>query len=155
MDMELPQKGPEHEELARLVGEWKGRERMLPSPWSPTEQERNSQISARMLEGFFLISDYEQRDADGQVCFRGHGVYGWDPRGELYTMYWVDSMGGPGGRAEGRLEGDVLTFENSSPMGHHRYRYTFEGSDAYTFEMAMSADGSNWHQLMEGHYERQ
>jgi hypothetical protein len=108
-------------------------------------------IRAKVLESFFVVSDYEQKDGN-QVCFRGHGVYSWDPQAEEYVMYWFDSMGGAGGIARGRLEGNQLTFQNSSPMGHHRYRYTFESNTSTVFEMAMSQDGKSWQVLMVGRY---
>jgi hypothetical protein len=55
--MQTPQPGPEHGNLARLSGEWSGEETMFPSPWSPEEQQRTGRISARILDGFFVISD--------------------------------------------------------------------------------------------------
>lgn len=150
MTFDMPKPGPEHQKLSALCGRFVGEERMLPSPWSPEEQTRTGTLHARMLEGFFVISDYEQHMGD-QVTFRGHGVYGWDPQKECYRMYWFDSMGGAGGIADGHMEGNVLTFRNESPMGHHRYRYTFEEGQTI-FEMAMSQDGENWSVSMIGHY---
>ena len=57
MDFEMPRPGPEHEKLAALCGQFTGDETMMPSPWSPEQQERTCTISARMLESFFVISD--------------------------------------------------------------------------------------------------
>jgi hypothetical protein len=85
------------------------------------------------------------------VTFQGHGVYSWDPEDQQYVMYWFDSMGGPGGVAKGGLVGNQLTFRNTSPMGHHRYRYTFEAEET-VFEMAVSQDGESWQPQMVGHY---
>ncbi len=151
MDMHMPSPGPQHEVLAKLAGHWAGPETMMPSPWSPEQQERHGVLRARMLEGFFLVSDYEQFDADGSLCFRGHGVYSWDPDAEEFVMYWFDSVGGPGGVSRGRFEGNQLTFEKTSPLGHHRYRYTF-GHEETVFEMELSQDGLEWSALMEGRY---
>ena len=159
MQFEMPEPGEAHERLLRMTGEWSGEETMMPSPWSPTEEKRTATISSRALEGFFVVSDYVQRNAAGDVTFRGHGVYSYDPQAEEYRMYWYDSMGGPGGIAYGRLDGDVLTFENTSPMGRHRYRYTFgqEGARATNrFEMSMAPPGTEgedgWSLLMVGDY---
>ncbi len=105
-----------------------------------------------MLDGFFAVSDYVQRNGD-EVTFRGHGVYSWDPAASCYKMYWFDSMGGPGGLADGQLEGNVLTFQSESPMGKHRYRYTFSDNET-KFEMAMSEEGESWQDLMVGLYRR-
>ncbi len=126
---------------------------MFPSPWNPEEQQRKSTITARSLDEFFVVSDYEQA-SDGQVAFRGHGVYSFDPEAEVFRMHWFDSMGGAGSIADGRMEGDVLTFQKTSSMGQHRYRYTFDPGGGYVFEMAMSHDGENWLPQMEGHYRK-
>jgi Protein of unknown function (DUF1579) len=150
MHMEMPKPGPEHEILAKLAGEWSGEETMLPSPWSPEKRTCHGHIRGRVLDGFFVVSDYEQKSGD-KVSFRGHGVYAWDPKAQEYLMYWFDSMGGPGGVAKGFYEGNQLTFRNTSPMGHHQYRYTFEPKQT-VFEMAMSQDGKSWQPMMVGRY---
>jgi len=147
-DVAVP--GPEHEVLAKLTGEWTGTETMLPSPWCPEAQQLTGHISARMLYGFFAISDYTQKAGD-EVSFRGHGVYSFDPAEKRYVMYWFDSMGGAGGTAYGTYADGVLAFQNSSKVGHHRYVFTF-GEGETRFQMAMSADGETWNELMDSHY---
>jgi hypothetical protein len=150
MTFEMPRPGAPHQTLSRLAGDWVGDETMMPSAYSPQKQQRTCTIRARTFEGFFVVSDYEQR-MGAEVTFRGHGVYSWDPQRERYRMHWFDSMGGAGGIADGTLDGDVLTFENTSPQGRHRYRYAF-AKDHTRFEMSMSPDGKTWHLLMEGRY---
>ena len=150
MDTHIPKPGPEHEQLAQLAGDWSGEETMFPSAWSPEEQHRVGRLRARLLDGFFVVSDYEQWTGD-EVTFRGHGVYSWDEKAKEYVMYWFDSMGGAGGVARGHLEGNRLTFQNRSPLGHSRYRYTFEEGET-VFEMGMSTDGETWQELMVGRY---
>ena len=62
------------------------------------------------LDGFFLISDYTETRG-GRVSYRGHGVYGWDPQDQCYTMHWFDGMGSiPKAWAKGKWEGNVLMF---------------------------------------------
>ena len=56
--MEMPKPGPQHQNLARLAGQWTGDETMFPSPWSPEQQTRVGYIDARVLGDFFVISDY-------------------------------------------------------------------------------------------------
>lgn len=148
--MEMPTPGPQHENLKKLAGHWIGEETMFPSPWCPEQSERTGEIHARVLDDFFVISDYEQKIGD-EVSFRGHGVYSWDPGTQEYVMYWFDSMGGAGGVARGTMEGNQLTFLNQSPFGHHRYRYTFE-EGKNRFEMAMSQDGEQWQTMMDSWY---
>ncbi len=150
MDFQMPSPGPAHEVLSRMAGEWTGDETLPPSPFHPEGARRTSTTSSRMLEGFFLVTDYVQTDGD-EVTFRGHGTYSYDASADEYVMYWFDSMGGAGGVARGKLEGDVLTFLNTSPMGPHRYRYTI-GDGTYRFEMGMSQDGQEWGTFMDATY---
>ena len=148
--MHHPTPGPAHEQLAQFHGEWKGKEILYPSPWSPQEEEREGLITTRPLEGWFAVSDYTQRSGS-EVTFRGHGVYSYDPATEEYVMYWFDSMGGAGCVARGTFEGNQLSFRNTSPMGQHLYRYTFNEGEM-VFEMA---DFAGWRHtgstLHEGH----
>jgi len=92
--MEKPTPTPEHESLAAFAGKWQGEETLFPSPFSPQERTGIGHCHLRMeLGGFFLVSDYEET-IDGHVFYRGHGVYGYDPKEERFTMHWFDSMGG-------------------------------------------------------------
>ena len=107
------------------------------------------------LDGFFLVSDYEQR-RDGKISFLGHGVYGFDPLTGQYTMHWFDTMGNdPGGPARGPWQGDELVYYNENPMGRGRFAYTFIDEGRYRFEMAMSSDGDDWQPLMDAIYTRE
>jgi hypothetical protein len=100
-----------------------------------------------------LINDYTE-ERDGQVMFRGHGVYGYDPKRERYTMHWFDSMGMPPNETLGTWEGNTLTFQNRGEMGHGRYTYVIENDGSYRFRIDTSKDGQEWIPMMEGHYRR-
>jgi hypothetical protein len=154
--MEMPGPGSVHRRLQEFVGTWIGKETMHPSPWSPVPVTAEGRVVASLqLGGFFLVSRYEQR-VGGQKTFEGQGIYGWDARRERYTMHWFDTMGNdPGAPALGTWEGQLLVFENETPMGKGRYRYEFLGAGRYRFEMAMSADGKTWAPILDGLYERQ
>ena len=79
--MDMPKVTEHHQKLQTLVGEWKGEETIHPSPWDPKGRKGTSATKARMdLGGFYLITDYDQFGPDGQQTYKGHGVYGWDPR---------------------------------------------------------------------------
>src|SRR5437899_4556531 len=119
MEMQMPTVQEEHRKLKALSGKWIGEEKLLPSPWDPKGGPATGKIETRVdLDGFFLISDYVQ-ERGGKVCYRGHGVFGWDNSEKCYTMAWFDSMGSPcGAPARGRWEGNTLTFEQRTPMGH-------------------------------------
>jgi hypothetical protein len=152
---EMPRPTIEHERLAALAGVWIGQERLLPSPFDAVGGKAIGRFTARLaLDGFYLIADYEQ-ERDGQVNFRGHGVYGWDQRGRCYTMHWFDSIGiehdAPG---LGSWEGDTLTLVHETRhTGSSRYTYVVAPS-TYHLRLEHSPDGKDWTTILEGRYER-
>jgi hypothetical protein len=151
--MQMPKPTEQHARLHALAGEWRGEEILYPSPWAPEQRTATGRFSARMgVDGMFLVTDYEQL-RDGAVIFRGHGVYGYDPRQQKYTMFWFDTMGGSPAETLGAWEGSTLTFENQSEHGRSRYVYEV-GTDRYTFRILSSRDGVAWSTFMEGHYRR-
>jgi len=138
-----------------LAGTWLGEEHMPPSPFDPQGSTAVGRMSARMaLDGFYLIADYEQ-ERGGQVNFRGHGVYGWDARGQCYTMHWFDSIGiehdAPG---LGTWDGDTLMLVHETRhTGSSRYVYTV-GDGIYALRLEHSPDGKQWLTILEGRYRR-
>jgi hypothetical protein len=154
MAMVMPLPTEQHERLAQLAGTWSGEETLHPSPWDRSGGQAHGTIEARMAcDGFFLIADYVER-REGRVTLRGHGVYGWDPRIDRYTMHWFDSLGDdPGPPALGTWEGDRLVFEREDPDGHTRYVYQL-GDRQYSFRIEFSPDGELWKLFMHATYLR-
>lgn len=153
--MDMPKPGDAHRRLQQLVGRWEGVETIHPSPWAPDGGTAVGRFDLAMgLDGFFLVSDYEQA-RDGQVVFRGHGVYGWDAEAERYTMHWFDSVGNdPGAPVPGTWGDDALVFQGQSEMGYHRYVYDRIGAESFAFRIEGSRDGAQWSVVMEGEYRR-
>lgn len=152
--MEMPRLDENHARLARLAGRWLGDETIFPSPWGPGATCA-SVIEARMaVDGFFLLTDYEQM-RDGKVSFRGHSIHGFDPHRKLVTWYWVDSMGlPPPAPASGGWEGDALVLTQQTPHGQSRYTWRLDGPDRYAFAIESSKDGAAWQRFMEGRHRR-
>lgn len=150
----MPRPTDQHRKLEALTGRWEGEEVLHPSPWAPERRSAVGKFHMRMgVDGMFLISDYEE-SRDGEVMFRGHGVYGWDARAERYTMHWFDSMGMSPNQTLGVWEGDTLTFAAQGEHGHARYVYTVMGPDRMGFRIESSRDGEEWSHIMEGEYAR-
>jgi hypothetical protein len=156
MHDDSPKPGPELQRLAQLAGDWVGEETLFPSPWDPKGGRAASTWNARVgLDGLYLISDYAQ-ERDGRVCFRGHGVCGWDPAKSAHTMYWFDSMsvGGHTSPVPGTWEGNRLVFQNQGPQGHGRYSYEIKSKDEIVFRMEGSRDGKAWSPFLESRFRR-
>jgi len=155
MEMHMPTVTDQHRKLSALAGTWTGQETLHPSPWDAKGGTATARITSRTdLDGFVVITDYVQ-ERNGQVSYRGHGIFGWDPGEKCYTMHWFDSMGSPCNTpARGRWEGNKLSFDQRSPMGHSRYTYTFEKDGQYKFSIENSQDGKQWSTFMDGGYTR-
>lgn len=150
----MPEPSPQHDKLRALVGDWVGEETLHPSPWSPQTRHATGHFRCRMgIDGMFLLNDYEER-RDGEVFFRGHGVYGWDAGRERYTMYWFDSMGHNPNETLGVWDGDTLSFSNRGEQGHARYSYILHADGRMGFRIDASRDGQEWSCMMEGIYTR-
>ncbi len=153
--MEMPRPLPEHARLAQFAGRWQGNETLHPAPpFRPQASLATGEFHLRMdLDGYFLVSDYAESQA-GRVVYRGHGVYGFDPREKTFTMHWFDSMGGvPAQVIRGTFEGPRLEFAAELPGFRSRYVYTVLSKDEFTFGIDMDR-GAGWQPFMEGRYRR-
>lgn len=149
--MEMPQPSAAHRRLERLVGRWRGEERMPPSAWAPEGAEAIGYSDARSaLGGFAVVCDYRQ-EKDGVVTYEGHGVDSYDPAEDLYVMHWFDSIGSPPEVFRGRFEGDRL--EMRSRQARSLTEYTGDGS--MTTRMETLEDGESWTLALEGSYARE
>lgn len=153
--MDMPKPGAAHQKLSALVGEWAGDETLHPSPWDPAGGPAEARVTNRWTaDGFAVVQEYEQ-SRNGEVTFRGLGVFSYDPSRDEYVMHWWDSMGSPVNQYRGRLEGNRLTLGAPMPQGgHSRTSWVLTGPDAHDFLMEVSPDGETWHPAMEGRYRR-
>lgn len=151
--MDMPRPNEFHQKLAAFAGDWIGDETMHPSPWDPQGGKTTGTYHCRVVcDGFAVVQEYEQK-RDGVVCFRGHGVFGYDVQQNCYLWHWTDSMGGmPCSATKGQWVGDTIVWENESPMGKSRYTHTFLADGRCNFKIEVSQDGATWALLMEGTY---
>lgn len=152
--MHMPTPSAGHRQFERMAGTWQGNETMYPSPWDPEGGTATGRTVSRVgLGGFALISDYQQM-RDGVATFAGHGVYTFDPKAEVYSMIWFDSMGTPPEHFSGRCDGDVLILSHGGPSMHVRMRWEFVRPDHVLSGLEMSEDGVVWKKLFDGAYDR-
>lgn len=150
--MEMPQLTDAHRQLEQFVGRWAGEEKIYPSPFDPQGGTVLARVENRLaLNGFAVVQDYEQ-EKNGQIVFRGHGVFRWEAMQQCYEMHWFDSMGFAPSVFRGNWAGEVLTVTNQSPQGHSRATFDFGPKGRYKFLMEVSQDGKQWFPFMEGQY---
>jgi len=153
--METPKPGPEHARLARLAGKWSGDEEPFPSPWGEGGRAYGRCELHQDVDGMALLQDYAE-EKDGQVVFRGHGVFIIDPATGDVLWWWFDSMGfPPDPPARGRWDGDRLLFEKNTPRGDSRYEFHL-GDDHYLFRIENRFPGQkDFAVFMQGRYNRE
>ncbi len=152
--MDMPKPSPGHLRLEKLAGSWEGEENMHPSEWDPKGGTAVGRTNYRLaLNGFSLISDYEQ-ERDGVITYSGHGVLTFDPKDELYTLHWFDSMGSPPEVFTGCFDDDVLTLAHGGPGMHARLTHDLSKPQYMRSRMEMSQDGDTWSTLFDGQYKR-
>jgi len=153
--MNMPQMSDAHRRLHCLVGTWSGDEKLSPSPWDPTGgPAAGKSVNRAILDGFAVIHDYEQY-RNGQVSFKGHGVFTWKAQENAYYLHWFDSMATTVNTYRGQFDGDMLSLESVDPNMKSRAVFDFGLPDSYTFRMDVSPDGAQWMTFMEGRYARQ
>lgn len=151
----MPVPSDMHKRLHVLAGSWVGEEQLAPSPWGPGGPAVGRTEAVVTCNGFFVAHDYAE-EKDGQVTFRGHGIFGYDTQTQRVAWIWVDSMGEvPTAPSWGAWDGDRLQLVSQSPRGQGRYTYEFDGPDRYRFTLENSFDGGKtWVQFMTGTYRR-
>ena len=150
----MPQLSDAHRQLAKIVGDWRGEEKLHPSPWDPVGGMADARVQNRLaLGGFVVVQDYEQKRG-GQVTFEGHAVFRYDAQAQCYVSHWFDSMAMQPNEFRGQFVNDVMTLNMQGPMGHNRTVFDFSKPGQYTFKMEVSPDGQHWHPFMEGKYAR-
>jgi hypothetical protein len=149
---EMPKPTEHHQKLNKLVGQWKGEEKMYPSQWDPKGGMAMGHNHARVsLDGFAVVADYHQ-ERDGQVTYQGHAVWTWDAKENCYTMHWFDSMGSPPEVFKGNFDGERLTVSSHGAAMHARMTYDFSQGSKLKSKMEMSPDGESWNTLFDAEY---
>lgn len=151
--MEMPKPGAAHQQLAKLAGNWSGEEKLMPSPWDPKGGIAKATVVNRVAcDGWIVVQDYEQK-RDGQVSFRGHGVFSVDPAKNHVVLHWFDSMGAGTNVFTGNWKGDVLAMTGPSSGGTGRVTFDVTGG-TYKFAMDVSPDSKKWETFMTGSYRK-
>jgi len=149
--------GPEHAELAKMVGEWDTTIKMF---WGPEPTESKGTATFKMiLGGRYLVQEAKSPDMGG-MPFEGHGMVGFDNGKKMYHSTWYDSMGtgvmvGTGTETDG-----VVTMKSTmyEPMAGMEVTTTEKSwhvdADTHMFEMYMPGPDGKEAKVMEITYKR-
>lgn len=152
--MEIPEPTSHHRQLFRIAGDWGGDEELLVWPDEGAVSRQTGRTRARVaLEGLAVLADYEQV-RDGQVVFRGHGLFTYDSEAAEYLLHWFDCAGGRLETFRGDFLGEVLTVSYSGPALHVRLTCDFAEPGHLRSRLETSTDGVNWRAVFRGTYMR-
>jgi len=143
----MPKPSPEIQKLIKmLAGTWSASEKVEPSEFMPQGSSGSGTDTVKAGPGGnSLVSDYRSKGPMGS--FSGHGIIYWDPKRQVYSSVWCDSMSPEGCEvgATGKWEGDNLVFNAEGEMVGKKFRskqvYTDIKPDSYTFYIDSSMDG--------------
>lgn len=134
--------GPEHKEMAELVGKWKYSLKMWMSPQidNPMQAEGDA-VNEMIIDGRFL-----QSKCTGMVMgqkFEGITIFGFDRRSGEYTSVGFDNTGTYSVSAKGKKNketGEIqMTGEDYDAIGDFTQKYKFvmtiNSKDSYSFSL--------------------
>jgi hypothetical protein len=112
-------------------------------------------VGAFELNGLFLVRDYTTY-RNGEILYRGKGLYGWDDARRRYTIWWFDTAGTePVAPAYGIWRDDTLIFEYQRTHHQMRLVYQFFDGGRYTFVIeGLNPSIARWEPVLEGEYAR-
>lgn len=140
-----------HYALHRLAGEWRGRERISPSPWDPAGGVADAVVRNQVaLDGLVVVQDYDQ-SRDGKVVFQGHGVFGVE--GTEIVLRWWDTWSSASREFRGVVDGESFVLVSADPKGQARATWHLR-DHAYDYSLEMSPDGIAWTPYLTATYAR-
>ncbi len=141
------------ERFTFFAGSWEGEETIDPSPWDREDDVMTGRLSFRPARDGVLAVEYAECRS-GRHCYRASGVLAWDPQ-QGYRLWWSDSERGSRPLlAQGRWDGEQLTFSCDRPREWARFCLRVEGEDRMVFRRECPADGEPGAPIIEARFER-
>lgn len=157
---EFPAPQMEHEWLKKFAGEWETESEMPGAPGEPAMKCKGT-MNARMLGGFWVVSDYKG-DIMGTTMTAVQTI-GYDPQSKKYVGTWVDSMLNHLWKYEGTvdaagktfaLEAEGPNFTTPGKTAKFRDAYEFKSADHIYMTSSMLGDDGKWVTFMTGNIRR-
>jgi len=147
--MPMPKPAPELKQLDWMAGQWKLDGDVKPSPMGPGGKMTMTEDIHWMEGGFFLVS-HSKFSGAGMGDGSGVSIMGYDPDAKKFTYNEFNSWG-EAGKSLGSVDGKTWTWLGDDPkMGKGKFTMNVTSPTSYTFEYAMSKDGSDWTTIMTG-----
>jgi hypothetical protein len=145
---------PEHERLARFVGEWNVTNEFAGMPDGSTLTYTNTASCVLILDDHFAQVNVEPTP-DSEIRFAGIHFYGYDTTKQKYSLWGADTWGSYTLSMLGDYDeaADAFVFEGALTMGDLTspfvFRVDFEGADKYVITNTIQLpDGSEMTNLV-------
>ena len=131
--------GAEHQNLAKMAGDWTYDSSMTMMPGQPPMQSTGTMHAEMAVGGRYLFSTWKGKMGD--MDFEGHGVDAYDNVAKQYESSWVDNMSTGIMYGTGTCEGGTCNakMEMWDPMSGQkttsRSTMTWMGNDSFKMEM--------------------
>lgn len=89
--MAMMQPGPEHQDLAKMVGKWKAHNKMWMDPSGPPMESEGASEYMAVMGGRYIHGSY--KSVMMGMPFEGMSVDGYDRYKKQYFSLWFDNMG--------------------------------------------------------------
>ena len=110
---EWGQKGPQHEQLAKTVGDWDVAVKMAMAPGQPPMEMQGRATGESVYDGRFVKLTYHG-DFMG-APFEGTNILAYDRVDEEWVAIWYDSMSTYISISRGKEKDGVITYEMNDP----------------------------------------
>jgi hypothetical protein len=157
--MELMKPGPEHQQMAKVVGTWDVDGKMWMDPKAPPSESKGTAKFSSVFDGRFIRQDFQGTMMG--MAFTGTGYDGFDRAQGVYNSMWIDSMGTGMFNQTGKAsaDGKVITYTGEmwcpQTNGTMKARsvMTHVSDNEMTYEMFVTMNGHE-DKSMELHYHR-
>lgn len=140
--------------LAQLAGNWKGTQKLSPSPWDANAKgEASTTITAKLgLADLFVLVDYTQSLPD-KTTYLAHLVIGFNASKAEHQIFWFDTNGSIGPPFTGTLDGKTLTVQRTGGKASMQVTWTIAAAKM-TLVLSHSTDGKTWTPFSEGTFQK-
>ena len=158
--MKLITPGPQHEQLAKLAGEWEATQTLWMAPGAPAVEAKATAKFRMIMGGRFLVQTYKS-EIPGMGVFTGRGTTGYDNAAKEYVQTWLDSFNTGIMTSRGKEADDKtieLVGESPDPFTKQKVKFRtlskYIDDDHHEMEMFETRPGMEERKIMKIVYKR-
>ena len=139
--------GEQHEQLAKMCGEWVANASFVMDPAAPPTKSTGTMVIEPMLGGRYFVGEFKM-DFMGQP-FEGRSIAGYDNAHSQYVSVWMDTMSTKITYMEGNHDDGgnlVMMGISTTPMGDNPMKIvtSHESDDQFTDQFYDQMPDGTW-----------